>query len=193
MASWKPSLEDLKKLTEWCRYCAEKPNNPVLLGDPGVGKTAIAEGLALRIVDGNVPDSLLDKRVLSLSMTDLVAGTKYRGEFEERIKRILEEAADSENDVVLFIDELHTSIGAGSAKGTLDAANILKPALSRGLVQVIGATTHEEYQKYIEKDAALSRRFQSVEVPEPTIDEAIQILKGVRPHYEVYHLSLIHI
>jgi ATP-dependent Clp protease ATP-binding subunit ClpC len=167
--------------------CRKTKNNPVLLGDPGVGKTAIVEGLAQRIAEGKVPDSLLDKRVLSLSMANLVAGTKYRGEFEERLKRIIEEATDSENEVVLFIDELHTIIGAGSAEGTLDAANILKPALSRGLIQVIGATTHDEFQKYIEKDAALVRRFQGVEVPEPTIDQAIEILQGVKPHYEKYH------
>lgn len=162
-------------------------NNPVLLGDPGVGKTAIAEGIAQRIAEGKVPDSMLDKRVLSLSMSNLVAGTKYRGEFEERIKRIVDEASAPENDVILFIDELHTIIGAGSAEGTLDAANILKPALSRGLVQVIGATTHDEYQKYIEKDSALARRFQGVEVPEPTVVQAIEILEGLRPHYEAFH------
>ncbi len=167
--------------------CRKTKNNPILLGDPGVGKTAIAEGLAQRIVNGNVPDGLLDKRIMSLSMSDLVAGTKYRGEFEERIKRIIEEASATENEVILFIDELHTIIGAGSAEGTLDAANILKPALSRGAVQVVGATTFDEYQKYIEKDAALARRFQAVEVPEPTIDEAIAILNGVSPHYETYH------
>ena len=162
-------------------------NNPLLLGDPGVGKTAIVEGLAQRVVAGNVPDCLLDKRVFSLSMSDLVAGTKYRGEFEERIKRVIDEASDAENDVVLFIDELHTIVGAGSAEGSLDAANILKPALSRGHVQVIGATTVDEHKKYIEKDAALSRRFQAVDVSEPSVDEAIEILRGVAPHYEVYH------
>ena len=167
--------------------CRKTKNNPVLLGDPGVGKTAVVEGLAQLVADGKVPDSLIDKRVLSLSMTDLVAGTKYRGEFEERIKRILEEAADAENEVILFIDELHTIIGAGSAEGTLDAANILKPALSRGAVQVVGATTHDEYQKHIEKDAALTRRFQSVEIPEPSLEEAIEILTGVKPYYEAYH------
>ncbi len=167
--------------------CRKTKNNPILLGDPGVGKTAIAEGLALRVADGSVPDLLLDKRILSLSMTDLVAGTKYRGEFEERLKKILDEASDSENEVILFIDELHTIIGAGSAEGTLDAANILKPALSRGHVQIIGATTYDEFQKYIEKDKALVRRFQAVEVPEPSVDEAIEILKGVSSHYEKYH------
>ncbi len=166
-------------------------NNPVLLGDPGVGKTAIIEGLAQRIVDGKVPDSLVDKRVLSLSMSNLVAGTKYRGEFEERLKRIIEEASSAENEVILFIDELHTIIGAGSAEGSLDAANILKPSLSRGLIQVIGATTVEEYRKHVEKDAALARRFQPVDVPEPSTEQAIQILKGLREHYEKYHIVKI--
>lgn len=162
-------------------------NNPVLLGDPGVGKTAIIEGLAQRIADGQVPDALLDKRVLSLSMANLVAGTKYRGEFEERLKRIIEEASASDNEVVLFIDELHTIIGAGSSEGSLDAANILKPALSRGHVQVVGATTVDEYRKHVEKDAALARRFQSVNVPEPTEEQAVAILQGLSTHFEEYH------
>jgi ATP-dependent Clp protease ATP-binding subunit ClpC len=166
-------------------------NNPVLLGDPGVGKTAILEGLAQKIAEGRVPDSLMDKRVLSLSMANLIAGTKYRGEFEERLKRVIEEASAAENEVILFIDELHTIIGAGSAEGSLDAANILKPVLSRGLIQMVGATTIEEYRKYVEKDAALARRFQAVDVPEPTIDEAIEILKGLKKHYEKYHLVTI--
>ncbi len=166
-------------------------NNPVLLGDPGVGKTAIIEGLAQKIIDGTVPDRLADKRVLSLSMANLVAGTKYRGEFEERLKRVIEEATAAENEVVLFIDELHTIIGAGASEGSLDAANILKPALSRGLIQVIGATTVEEYRKHVEKDAALARRFQAVDVPEPTVDEAIQILQGLKPHYEKHHIVKI--
>ena len=167
--------------------CRKTKNNPILLGDPGVGKTAIIEGVAQIVAQGKVPDSLLDKRVLSLSISDLVAGTKYRGEFEERIKKIIEEASNAENEIILFIDELHTIVGAGSAEGTLDAANILKPALSRGNIQVIGATTYDEYRKYIEKDAALARRFQSIEVPEPTTEEAIEILKGVKPHYEKFH------
>ncbi len=162
-------------------------NNPILLGDPGVGKTAIVEGLAQKIMAGDVPDSLVDKRVLSLSMSNLVAGTKYRGEFEERLKRVIEEAAEAENDVILFIDEIHTIIGAGSAEGSLDAANILKPALSRGQVQVIGATTIDEHKKHIEKDAALARRFQAVDVPEPTIAEAIEILSGAKVVYEDFH------
>lgn len=177
-----------KEITRVVQILSRKTkNNPVLLGDPGVGKTAIGEGLAQKIVEGNVPDSLIDKRVLSLSMSNLVAGTKYRGEFEERLKRIIDEASEADNEVILFIDELHTIIGAGSAEGSLDAANILKPALSRGLIQVVGATTVEEYRKHIEKDAALARRFQSVDVPEPTVDEAIQILQGLRTHYEKYH------
>jgi len=162
-------------------------NNPVLLGDPGVGKTAIAEGLAQRIAEGHVPDSLMDKRVLCLSMANLVAGTKYRGEFEERLKRIIEEASASDNEVILFIDELHTIIGAGSSEGSLDAANILKPALSRGQVQVIGATTMDEYRKHVEKDSALARRFQAVNIPEPTEEQAITIIKGLRKHFEDYH------
>ncbi len=162
-------------------------NNPVLLGDPGVGKTAIIEGLAQRIAEGHVPDSLQDKRVLSLSMANLVAGTKYRGEFEERLKRIIEEASASDNEVILFIDELHTIIGAGSSEGSLDAANILKPALSRGQVQVVGATTVEEYRKHVDKDAALSRRFQPVNVPEPTQEQAIMIMEGLSKHFEDFH------
>lgn len=166
-------------------------NNPALLGDPGVGKTAVVEGLAQRIAEGDVPDSLLDKRVMSLSMATLVAGTKYRGEFEERIKRIIDEAATSENEVILFIDELHTIIGAGSSEGSLDAANILKPALSRGQIQMIGATTVEEFRRHVEKDAALARRFQPVDVPEPTEEEAIEILRGLKKHYENYHVVRI--
>lgn len=166
-------------------------NNPVLLGDPGVGKTAVIEGLAQKIVDGQAPLPLIDKRVLSLSMANLVAGTKYRGEFEERLKRIIEEASLAENEVILFVDELHTIMGAGSAEGSLDAANILKPALSRGLIQVIGATTLEEYRKYIEKDSALARRFQSVDIPEPSPEQTISILKGLKNHYEKYHIVRI--
>lgn len=162
-------------------------NNPVLLGDPGVGKTAVIEGLAQQITNGRVPDKLVDKRVLSLSMANLVAGTKYRGEFEERLKRIIEEASEAENEIILFIDELHTIMGAGSAEGSLDAANILKPALSRGLIQVIGATTIEEYRKHIEKDSALARRFQSVDVPEPSTKQTIEILKGLKKNYETHH------
>ena len=161
-------------------------NNPVLIGEPGVGKTAIAEGLAERIAAGDVPEELLDKRILSLDLSGMVAGTKYRGEFEERIKNTLNEVKKDGN-VILFIDELHTIVGAGSAEGAVDAANILKPALSRGEIRVIGATTLNEYRKYIEKDAALERRFQPIQVHEPTIAETIEILKGLRERYENHH------
>ena len=161
-------------------------NNPVLIGESGVGKTAVCEGLAHAIASENVPDSMFEKKILSLSMASVVAGTKYRGEFEERIKQILEEAA-SQDDVIIFIDELHTVMGAGSAEGSLDAANILKPALSRGKVQVIGATTTAEYRKNIEKDAALERRFQSVVVEEPTVEQTLQILTGIRETFEDHH------
>src|SRR5213594_645589 len=161
-------------------------NNPALIGEPGVGKTAIAEALAHRIVAGDVPETLVDKRVLTLDIGSLVAGTKYRGEFEERLKKIIEELRSSD-DNVLFIDELHTLVGAGAAEGAIDAANILKPPLARGELQCIGATTLDEYRKYIEKDAALERRFQPVMVEEPTVDEAIAILFGIRSRYEDHH------
>ena len=161
-------------------------NNPALIGEPGVGKTAIAEGLAHRIVSGDVPDILLNKRVLTLDIGSLVAGTKYRGEFEERLKKIIEELRNT-NDAILFIDELHTLVGAGAAEGAIDAANILKPPLSRGELQCIGATTLDEYRKYIEKDAALERRFQPVMVEEPTLEQTIEILVGIRERYEQHH------
>ncbi len=161
-------------------------NNPALIGEPGVGKTAIAEGLAHRIVAGDVPDILLNKRVLTLDIGSLVAGTKYRGEFEERLKKIIEELRNT-NDAILFIDELHTLVGAGAAEGAIDAANILKPPLSRGELQCIGATTLDEYRKYIEKDAALERRFQPVMVDEPTLEQTIEILVGIRERYEQHH------
>jgi ATP-dependent Clp protease ATP-binding subunit ClpC len=166
-------------------------NNPVLIGEPGVGKTAVVEGLAQRIANESVPDAMMDRRILSLSMAAVVAGTKYRGEFEERIKQILEEAASQPN-VILFIDELHTVIGAGSAEGSLDAANILKPALSRGKVQVLGATTTSEYRKHIEEDAALERRFQSVMVDEPSEEDTVHILKGLKESFEEHHNLIIH-
>ena len=161
-------------------------NNPVLIGEPGVGKTAIAEGLALRIVNGNVPKTLLSKKIISLSMGLLVAGSKYRGEFEERMETVMEEVRKNE-DIILFIDEIHTLVGAGGAEGSLDAANILKPALSRGELHVIGATTLDEYKKHLEKDSALARRFQSVMVTEPTTAEAVEILRGLRDTYEGFH------
>ena len=165
-------------------------NNPVLIGEPGVGKTAVAEGLAIRIVNAEVPDILDGKKVIQLDMGLLVAGTKYRGEFEERLKKIMDEIRQAGN-VILVIDEMHTLIGAGAAEGAIDAANILKPALSRGEIQVIGATTLDEYRKYVEKDSALERRFQTVIIEEPTIDESIQIIKGLKPKYEEHHNLII--
>ncbi|NLA86566.1 MAG: ATP-dependent Clp protease ATP-binding subunit, partial [Clostridiales bacterium] len=161
-------------------------NNPVLIGESGVGKTAIAEGLAQRVVSGDVPEMLKDKRVVSLDLTGMVAGTKYRGDFEERIKAAIDEVIKA-GDVVLFIDEMHTIIGAGAAEGAIDAANIIKPALGRGEIQVIGATTLNEYRKHVEKDAALERRFQPVTVNEPTPEESVLILKGLRDRYEAHH------
>ncbi|ABO48729.1 ATPase AAA-2 domain protein [Desulforamulus reducens MI-1] len=161
-------------------------NNPVLIGEPGVGKTAIAEGLAQRIIEGNVPEILLNRRVVTLDLAAMVAGTKYRGEFEDRLKKIMEEIRQAGN-IIVFIDELHTLIGAGAAEGAIDAANILKPALARGEIQTIGATTLDEYRKYIEKDSALERRFQPIQVDEPTVEETLQILKGIRDKYEAHH------
>ena len=162
-------------------------NNPALIGEPGVGKTAIAEGLAQRIVAGDTPEMLKDKRIVALDLAGLVAGTKYRGEFEERMKRVMDEVRKASGEVILFIDELHTLVGAGAAEGAIDASNIMKPALARGELQCIGATTMDEFRKYIERDAALERRFQPVQVREPSIEEAIEILKGLRDRYESHH------
>lgn len=170
--------------------CRRTKNNPCLIGEPGVGKTAIIEGLAQRIVDGNVPEILLDKKVFTLDLTGMVAGTKYRGDFEERIKSVVDEVTKAD-DIILFIDEIHTIIGAGSAEGSTDAANILKPSLARGDFQLIGATTISEYRKNIEKDSALERRFQTVTVAEPNEDDAIQILKGLKDKYEAHHKVVI--
>ena len=161
-----------------------RKNNPVLIGEPGVGKTAIVEGLALRIVQNDVPQSLRDKRIVALDMGALIAGAKFRGEFEERLKAVLREVVDAAGQIILFIDELHTVIGAGAAEGGNDAANLLKPALARGELHCIGATTLDEYRKYIEKDAALERRFQPVYVSEPSVEDTISILRGLKQRYE---------
>ncbi|MHC9538201.1 MAG: ATP-dependent Clp protease ATP-binding subunit [Vulcanimicrobiota bacterium] len=162
-------------------------NNPALIGEPGVGKTAIVEGLSQRIIESDVPELLRDKRVIALDLAGLVAGTKYRGEFEERLKRVMEEIRAAAGEIILFVDELHTIVGAGAAEGAIDASNILKPSLSRGELQCIGATTLDEYRKYIEKDAALERRFQPITVNEPNVEETIEILKGLRDRYEAHH------
>src|ERR1700677_1860608 len=162
-------------------------NNPVLIGEPGVGKTAIAEGLAQRIVSGDVPEGLKDRRVVSLDIGALIAGSKYRGEFEDRLKAVLKEIADAAGQVILFIDELHTIVGAGAAEGAVDAANLLKPMLARGELRAVGATTLDEYRKYIEKDAALERRFQPVYVGEPSVQDTIAILRGLKERYQVHH------
>jgi len=162
-------------------------NNPMLVGEPGVGKTAIVEGIAQRIVSGDIPEMLKDKQVVSLDVATLVAGTSYRGQFEERLKEIIKEVVESDGKIILFIDEIHQLIGAGATSGSMDAANILKPELARGNLHCIGATTLDEYQKHIEKDAALERRFQQVYVSEPTVDDTISILRGLKERYEVHH------
>src|SRR3989454_694326 len=162
-------------------------NNPVLIGEPGVGKTAIAEGIAHRIVQGDVPENLKTKRIIGLDMGSLVAGTSFRGQFEERVKAVLKEVTESEGEIILFIDELHTLVGAGSAQGSVDASNMLKPALAKGELRAISATTIDEYRKYVEKDPALERRFQPVMIDEPSVDDTISILRGLRERYEIHH------
>lgn len=162
-------------------------NNPVLVGDPGVGKTAIVEGLAMRIVQGDVPDGIKSKRIFALDMGALIAGAKYRGEFEDRLKAVVKEVTSAEGEIILFIDEMHTLVGAGAGEGAMDAANILKPALARGELRAIGATTLDEYQKHVEKDKALERRFQMVLVDEPSVEDTIAILRGIKDRYEVHH------
>ena len=162
-------------------------NNPVLIGDPGVGKTAIVEGIAQRIISGDVPESLKTKQIVTLDMGTLVAGTSFRGQFEERLKAVIKEVTDSAGEIILFIDEIHTLIGAGATSGSMDAANILKPALARGDLHCIGATTLDEYQKHIEKDATLERRFQKVYIKEPSVEDTISILRGLKEKYEVHH------
>src|SRR4051812_4157946 len=162
-------------------------NNPVLIGEPGVGKTAIVEGLALRIANGDVPDGLKDRKLMALDMGSLIAGAKYRGEFEERLKGVIDEVEAGEGDIILFIDEMHTLIGAGKAEGAMDASNMIKPALARGELHCIGATTLDEYRKYVEKDPALQRRFQPVFVGEPTVEDTISILRGLKEKYELHH------
>ncbi len=162
-------------------------NNPVLIGEPGVGKTAIVEGLAQRIISGDVPESLKDRRVVSVDIGGMLAGAKYRGEFEERLKGVLSEVKEAAGQIVLFIDELHTIVGAGASEGAVDAANLLKPMLARGELRAVGATTLDEYRQHIEKDPALERRFQPVVVGEPTVEDTIAILRGLKERYEVHH------
>ena len=177
--------EEIRSIT---RILSRKTkNNPVLIGEPGVGKTAIVEGLAQRIIKGDVPNNLKDKTIWELDMGALVAGAKYRGEFEERLKAVLKEVKDSEGNIIMFIDEIHMIVGAGALEGAMDAGNMLKPMLARGEVHCIGATTLNEYRKYIEKDAALERRFQKVLVKEPTVLDTITILRGLKSKFEVFH------
>ncbi len=179
--NWIPLSGGMRKYRRILQILSRRTkNNPMLVGEPGTGKTAIAEGLAHRIVDGDVPENLKDKHIYSLDMGALIAGAKYKGEFEERLKAVIKEVTSSDGNIVLFIDEIHTLVGAGGGQGAMDAANILKPALARGELRAIGATTLNEYQKYFEKDKALERRFQKVNVDEPDTESAISILRGIK-------------
>ena len=177
--------EEIRNIT--IILCRKTKNNPVLIGEPGVGKTAIVEGLAMRIIKGDVPTSLKDKKIWELDMGALVAGAKYRGEFEERLKAVLKEIKESNGEIIMFIDEIHMIVGAGAVEGAMDAGNMLKPMLARGEIHCIGATTLNEYRKYIEKDGALERRFQKVQVSEPTVMDTITILRGLKSRFEVFH------
>ena len=169
----------MKKFAAPCKFVSRRTkNNPVLIGEPGVGKTAIAEGLALRIIAGDVPESLLDKKLMALDMGALIAGAKFRGQFEERLKAVLQEVTHAEGAIILFIDEMHTLVGAGASDGAMDASNLLKPALARGELHCVGATTLNEYRKHVEKDAALARRFQPVFIDEPSVEDTVSILRG---------------
>ena len=177
--------EEIRSIT---RILSRKTkNNPVLIGEPGVGKTAIAEGLALRIIKGDVPTSLKNKTIWELDLAALIAGAKFRGEFEERLKKVLSEVKKSEGDIIMFIDEIHMIVGTGNTEGAMDVSNILKPMLARGEIHVIGATTLNEYRKYIEKDGALERRFQKIKVSEPTVEDTITILRGLKERFEIHH------